>query len=89
MAVPLLMNSIFQPHLSHLHAKNFRGTVLRVCLAPISYNRGRVLVKRGAAATKSVILGVDHPRLPLSFLSLQHFNPFWMVSFLVTHLRHL
>jgi ABC-2 type transport system permease protein len=77
----LLMNSISNASFG-IYMPKFSGTVYEVLSAPISYIEV-VLGYVGAAATKSVILGLVILATSKFFVDYSILHPFWMVSFLV------
>jgi ABC-2 type transport system permease protein len=65
-----------------IYFPRFAGTIFELLSAPISYIE-MVLGYVGAAATKSIILGLIILATASLFVPLQVTHPFWMVSFLL------
>jgi ABC-2 type transport system permease protein len=65
-----------------IYFPRFAGTIFELLSAPISYIE-MVLGYVGAAATKSIILGLIILATASLFVPLQVAHPFWMVSFLL------
>ena len=65
-----------------IYFPRFTGTIFELLSAPISYIE-MVLGYVGAAATKSIILGLIILATASLFVPLQVAHPFWMVSFLL------
>ncbi|XKH00843.1 ABC transporter permease [Marinobacter nauticus] len=77
----LLMQSISNASFG-IYMPKFSGTIYEVLSAPVSYAE-IVLGYVGAAATKSVILGVIILITARFFVDYSVLHPFWMLSFLV------
>ncbi|KXS54441.1 MAG: ABC transporter permease [Marinobacter sp. T13-3] len=77
----LLMQSISNASFG-IYMPKFSGTIYEVLSAPVSYAE-IVLGYVGAAATKSVILGVIILVTARFFVDYHVLHPFWMLSFLV------
>lgn len=77
----LLMQSISNASFG-IYMPKFSGTIYEVLSAPVSYVEV-VLGYVGAAATKSVILGLIILATARLFVDYSVLHPFWMVSFLV------
>ena len=77
----LLMQSISNASFG-IYMPKFSGTIYEVLSAPVSYAE-IVLGYVGAAATKSVILGVIILITAKFFVDYSVLHPFWMLSFLV------
>ena len=77
----LLMQSISNASFG-IYMPKFSGTIYEVLSAPVSYAE-IVLGYVGAAATKSVILGVIILITARFFVDYHVLHPFWMLSFLV------
>jgi len=77
----LLMQSISNASFG-IYMPKFSGTIYEVLSAPVSYAE-IVLGYVGAAATKSVILGVIILITANFFVDYSVLHPFWMLSFLV------
>ncbi|AOY90169.1 sugar ABC transporter permease [Marinobacter salinus] len=77
----LLMQSISNASFG-IYMPKFSGTIYEVLSAPVSYVEV-VLGYVGAAATKSVILGLIILATASLFVDYSVLHPFWMVSFLV------
>jgi ABC-2 type transport system permease protein len=81
----LIMLSLFTESLSNaafgIHLPKFTGTIFEVLSAPVSAFE-IVLAYVGAAATKSVILGLIILATANLFVSIQVLHPAWMVAFL-------
>ena len=67
-----------------IYFPRFAGTIYEILSAPISYIE-IVLGYVGAAATKSIILGLIMLATAGFFVPLQIDHPFWMVTFLRAH----
>jgi ABC-2 type transport system permease protein len=65
-----------------IYFPRFTGTIYELLSAPVSYLE-IVVSYVGAAATKSIILGVIILATATLFVPLQVLHPFWMVLFLV------
>ncbi len=82
----LIMLSLFTESLSNasfgIYMPKFTGTIYELLSAPISYLE-IVLAYVGAAATKSVILGLIILATATCFVPIQVMHPLWMLSFLV------
>ncbi len=81
----LIMLSLFTQSISNasfgIYFPKFIGTIYEVLSAPVSYTE-IVLAYVGAAATKSVILGLVILATAALFVPVQILHPVWMVSFL-------
>ena len=77
----LLMQSISNASFG-IYMPKFSGTIYEVLSAPVSYVEV-VLGYVGAAATKSVILGLIILATAKFFVDYDVLHPFWMLSFLV------
>jgi ABC-2 type transport system permease protein len=77
----LFTNSIFNGSFG-IYFPKFIGTIYELLSAPISPFE-IVLAYVGAAATKSVILGLVILATAAFFVPLQILHPFWMIAFLV------
>ena len=82
----LIMLSLFTESLSNasfgIYFPKFTGTIYELLSAPISAFE-IVIAYVGAAATKSVILGLVILATATFFVPIQILHPFWMVGFLV------
>lgn len=82
----LIMLSIFTESLNNaafgIHLPKFTGTIYEVLSAPVSAFE-IVLAYVGAAATKSVILGLVILATANLFVSIHILHPVWMIAFLV------
>lgn len=82
----LIMLSVFTESLNNaafgIHLPKFTGTIYEVLSAPISAFE-MVLAYVGAAATKSVILGLVILATASFFVNVHILHPVWMVAFLV------
>src|ERR671919_2122145 len=77
----LFTQSIFNASFGIFFPK-FTGTIYELLSAPISYLE-IVLAYVGAAATKSVVLGLIILATASMFVPIKIIHPFWMVAFLV------
>ncbi|UZD64025.1 MULTISPECIES: ABC transporter permease [Marinobacter] len=77
----LLMQSISNASFG-IYMPRFSGTIYEVLSAPVSYIEV-VIGYVGAAATKSVILGLIILATARLFVDYSVLHPFWMISFLV------
>ncbi len=77
----LLMQSVSNASFG-IYMPKFNGTIYEVMSAPVSYVE-IVIGYVGAAATKSVVLGLIILLTANLFVDYQVMHPFWMVSFLV------
>jgi ABC-2 type transport system permease protein len=77
----LLTQSIFNASFG-IYFPKFTGTIYEILSAPVSYVE-IVLGYVGAAATKSIILGLIILATAALFVPLRIAHPFWMVAFLV------
>jgi ABC-2 type transport system permease protein len=77
----LLMQSISNAAFG-IYMPKFSGTIYEVLSAPVSYVEV-VLGYVGAAATKSVILGLIILATARLFVDYSVLHPFWMISFLI------
>ena len=82
----LIMLSIFTESLNNasfgIHMPKFTGTIYELLSAPVSAFE-TVLAYVGAAATKSIILGLVILATASLFVPLHILHPVWMVAFLV------
>ena len=82
----LIMLSIFTESISNgsfgIYMPKFTGTIYELLSAPVSYLE-IVLAYVGAAATKSVILGLIILATASVFVPIQILHPVWMAAFLV------
>jgi ABC-2 type transport system permease protein len=82
----LIMLSLFTESLSNasfgIYLPRFTGTIYEVLSAPVSPLE-IVLAYVGAAATKSIILGIVILATASFFVPLQILHPAWMIAFLV------
>jgi ABC-2 type transport system permease protein len=82
----LIMLSLFTESLSNasfgIYFPKFTGTIYELLSAPIS-SFEIVLAYVGAAATKSIVLGLVILVTATAFVPLSVLHPFWMVGFLV------
>ena len=65
-----------------IYFPKFTGTIFELLSAPVSYLE-IVIAYVGAAATKSIVLGLIILATAWLFVPLQILHPFWMLSFLV------
>jgi len=77
----LFTESIFNASFG-IYFPKFTGTIYELLSAPVSYLE-IVLAYVGAAATKSVVLGLVILATASFFVPIQILHPFWMVAFLV------
>ncbi|MDZ4761503.1 MAG: ABC transporter permease [Alphaproteobacteria bacterium] len=77
----LFTNSIFNASFG-IYFPKFTGTIYELLSAPVSYLE-IVIAFVGAAATKSVILGLVILATAYAFVPVQILHPLWMVGFLV------
>ncbi len=82
----LIMLSIFTESISNasfgIYFPRFTGTIYELLSAPVSYLE-IVIAYVGAAATKSIVLGLVILATATLFVPIQILHPFWMVAFLV------
>jgi len=82
----LMMLSLLQQSLSNasfgIYNQRFSGTVYEILSAPVSYVE-IIIAFVGAAATKSVVLGLIILATASLFVDIQIQHPVWMVGFLV------
>ncbi|HEY7164844.1 MAG TPA: ABC transporter permease [Candidatus Binatia bacterium] len=82
----LIMLSLFTQSISNasfgIYFPKFTGTIYELLSAPISYAE-LVLAYVGAAATKSVILGLIILATASAFVPIEIRHPTWMIAFLV------
>jgi ABC-2 type transport system permease protein len=82
----LIMLSLFTQSLSNasfgIYFPKFTGTIYEVLSAPVSYLEV-VIGYVGAAATKSIVLGLIILATASLFVPIRILHPFWMVAFLV------
>ena len=77
----LFTQSIFNASFG-IHFPKFIGTIFELLSAPISYLE-IVLAYVGAAATKSIVLGLIILATASLFVPIRILHPFWMIAFLV------
>ena len=77
----LFTNSIFNASFG-IYFPKFTGTIYELLSAPVSYLE-IVIAYVGAAATKSVIVGLVILGTAYFFVDVQILHPFWMVAFLI------
>ena len=77
----LFTQSIFNASFG-IHFPKFIGTIYELLSAPVSYLE-IVLAYVGAAATKSIVLGLIILTTASMFVPIKIIHPFWMVAFLV------
>ncbi len=77
----IFTNSIFNASFG-IYFPKFTGTIYELLSAPVSYLEV-VLAYVGAAATKSVILGLVILATAYLFVPVQIQHPFWMLAFLI------
>jgi len=77
----LFTQSIFNASFG-IHFPKFIGTIYELLSAPVSYLE-IVLAYVGAAATKSIVLGMIILATASMFVPIVVLHPFWMVAFLV------
>lgn len=82
----LMMLTIFTESLSNaafgIHMPKFTGTIYEILSAPVSAFE-MVLAYVGAAATKSVVIGLVILATASLFVPVQIVHPFWMAAYLV------
>ena len=82
----LIMLSLLQQSISNasfgIYFPKFTGTIYELLSAPVSYFE-IVVSYVGAAATKSIMLGLIILATASLFVPLQILHPFWMLAFLV------
>jgi ABC-2 type transport system permease protein len=82
----LIMLSVFTESLSNasfgIYFPKFTGTIFEILSAPVSPLE-IVLAYVGAAATKSVVIGLVILMTASLFVSLQIMHPVWMIAFLI------
>lgn len=82
----LIMLTLFTQSLSNasfgIYFPKFTGTIYEILSAPVSYAE-IVLAYVGAAATKSVVLGLVILATASLFMPLTVLHPFWMTTFMV------
>ena len=82
----LIMLSLFTQSVSNasfgIYFPKFSGTIYEILSAPISPLEA-VIAYVGAAATKSVVLGLVILATGACFVPIQILHPFWMVAFLL------
>jgi len=82
----MIMLSLFTASISNasfgIYFPKFTGTIYEILSAPISFVE-MILGYVGAAATKSIILGLIILSTAAVFVPLQIRHPFWMVAFLI------
>jgi ABC-2 type transport system permease protein len=77
----LFTESIFNASFG-IYFPKFTGTIYELLSAPVSYLE-IVLAYVGAAATKSIVLGLIILTTAALFVPIKILHPFWMISFLV------
>src|SRR5919109_630915 len=77
----LFTQSIFNASFG-IYFPKFTGTIYELLSAPVSYLE-IVLAYVGAAATKSIILGLIILATASAFVPIKILHPFWMIAFLV------
>jgi ABC-2 type transport system permease protein len=81
----LIMLSLFTQSISNgsfgIYFPKFTGTIYELLSAPISYVE-IVIAYVGAAATKSILLGLIILATASFFVSIQILHPLWMIAFL-------
>jgi ABC-2 type transport system permease protein len=77
----LFTQSIFNGSFG-IHFPKFIGTIYELLSAPVSYLE-IVLAYVGAAATKSIVLGMIILATAALFVPIKILHPFWMITFLV------
>jgi ABC-2 type transport system permease protein len=77
----LFTHSIFNASFG-IHFPKFTGTIFELLSAPVSYLE-IVLAYVGAAATKSITLGLVILATASLFVPIHILHPFWMIAFLV------
>ncbi len=82
----LIMSSLFTQSISNasfgIYFPKFVGTIYEVLSAPMSYVE-ILIAYVGAAATKSIMLGVITLATACLFVPLRVDHPFWMIAFLL------
>src|SRR5688572_25468876 len=82
----LLMLALFTESISNasfgIYFPKFTGTIYELLSAPVSYLE-IVLAYVGAAATKSIVLGLVILATAALFVPIKILHPFWMIVFLV------
>src|SRR6188508_140720 len=82
----LIMLSLFTSSISNasfgIYFPKFTGTIYELLSAPISFFE-MIIGYVGAAATKSILLGLIILLTASSFVPIQIVHPFWMVTFLL------
>jgi ABC-2 type transport system permease protein len=82
----LIMLSLFTQSIFNgsfgIHFPKFIGTIYELLSAPVSYLE-IVLAYVGAAATKSMVLGLVILATAALFVPIKILHPFWMIAFLV------
>src|SRR5215475_2610230 len=82
----LIMLSLFTESISNasfgIYFPKFTGTIYELLSAPVSYVE-TVIAYVGAAATKSVVLGVIILTTASLFVPIKILHPVWMIAFLV------
>jgi len=82
----LIMLSLFTESISNasfgIHFPKFTGTIFEILSAPVSAFE-IVLGYVGAAATKSVLLGLIILATAAFFVPIQILHPFWMITFML------
>jgi ABC-2 type transport system permease protein len=82
----LIMLTLFTESLSNasfgIYFPKFTGTIYELLSAPVSYVE-IVIAYVGAAATKSVVLGIIILGTASLFVPIRILHPFWMVAFLL------
>jgi len=82
----LIMLSLFTTSISNasfgIYFPKFTGTIYELLSAPLSFIE-IILGYVGAAATKSIVLGLIILATAMCFVPVQVIHPFWMVAFLL------
>ncbi len=82
----LIMLSLFTHSISNaafgIHFPKFTGTIYEILSAPVSYVE-IVIAYVGAAATKSIVLGLIILATSAMFVPVRILHPLWMIVFLV------
>ena len=82
----LIMLALFTESISNasfgIYFPKFTGTIYELLSAPVSYLE-IVLAYVGAAATKSIVLGLIILATASLFVPIKILHPFWMIAFLV------
>src|SRR5688572_24092980 len=82
----LIMLALFTESISNasfgIYFPKFTGTIYELLSAPVSYLE-IVIAYVGAAATKSIVLGLIILATASLFVPIKILHPFWMIAFLV------